>query len=228
MMVFHSVFLFPMVPFMRSVMMIISLLLVGLKFAITRSSSQNLEDTARHGQRRRLSSSTSSTNSYLKQTYLEVPDIFIIGAQKCGTTSLNELLDRHPQICKYGVKEKHFFSETHAFKREADFKHHLKDYLAEFMDCTNSSQKTIDATPSYVWIEQAPQILKSMYHAKDLAKKKFILLLRDPGRRYVLPSHPTTHPYPYPHTNPYPELTASTCSKLNPLTLLFQPPCQQQ
>ena len=163
------------------------LILVGvLKYVIPQSSSFHnyLENTASYDSyHRRLSSSSSSSlpNYNLKEVYLEVPDIFIIGAQKCGTTSLNELLDRHPLICSYGVKEKHFFSETHAFKREADFKHHLKDYLEEFVDCTNTSQKTIDATPSYVWIDQAPQILKSMYKPKDLAKKKFILLLRDPG-----------------------------------------------
>ena len=198
-------YLFSTSPFPHSKMMFLSIvqqLIFGLKFVLTQSSSQNLENTTSHDQllRRRLSSSTSTTTSYnIKQVYLEVPDVFIIGAQKCGTTSLNELLDRHPFICSYGVKEKHFFSETHAFKREADFKNHLKDYLEEFSYCTNTSQKTIDATPSYVWIEQAPQILKSMYHAKDLAKKKFILLLRDPGSQcpIYLCHQSSLYPLPY-------------------------------
>lgn len=41
-----------------------------------------------------------------KEDLTKYPDLFIIGAQKCGTTSLNNLLFEHRQICSKGVKEK--------------------------------------------------------------------------------------------------------------------------
>ena len=131
------------------------------------------------------SSGSSSSSSAGKSTSyaLDVPDIFIIGAQKSGTTSLNDLLDRHPGICNEGVKEKHFFSDATAFKHS--LRTHVEAYLAEFEGCTNASQLTLDATPSYIWLEHSPQLVQQMYRPKDLAKKRFILLLREPtARRY--------------------------------------------
>ena len=38
-----------------------------------------------------------------KKDLVPYPDIFIIGQQKCGTTSLNKLLFEHPQICSEGT-----------------------------------------------------------------------------------------------------------------------------
>jgi len=40
------------------------------------------------------------------------PNLFIVGAAKCGTTSLYEYLDNHPEIYMSSVKEPHFFSDA--------------------------------------------------------------------------------------------------------------------
>jgi hypothetical protein len=42
---------------------------------------------------------------------MKIPDFFIIGAPKCGTTALSEYLGQHPNICFSHVKEPHFFSD---------------------------------------------------------------------------------------------------------------------
>lgn len=39
------------------------------------------------------------------------PNFFIIGAAKCGTTTLYEYLNAHPQVFMSSVKEPHFFSD---------------------------------------------------------------------------------------------------------------------
>ena len=39
-----------------------------------------------------------------------LPDFLIIGAMKCGTTSLHDYLGKHPDIFVSKVKEIHFFS----------------------------------------------------------------------------------------------------------------------
>lgn len=39
----------------------------------------------------------------------EMPNLFIIGAQKCGTTSLHRYLDLHPDISMSKIKEPEFF-----------------------------------------------------------------------------------------------------------------------
>jgi len=105
-----------------------------------------------------------------------VPDIFIIGAQKCGTTSLNNLMFDHPQICSEGVKEKHFYDH------EKEWLSNQRGYLAEFKNC-KKNQLTIDATPVYIFDQDAPFRIQRSYSQTDLAKKKFILLLREPVAR---------------------------------------------
>jgi Sulfotransferase domain len=55
-----------------------------------------------------------------------IPDFFIIGAPKCGTTALSEYLRAHPNICFSHVKEPHFFSEDFP-TRKTD--RTLDDYL---------------------------------------------------------------------------------------------------
>ena len=37
------------------------------------------------------------------------PDFFIVGALKCGTTSLYEYLRQHPEVFMSRIKEPHFF-----------------------------------------------------------------------------------------------------------------------
>src|SRR5436190_24364329 len=39
-----------------------------------------------------------------------VPDFFIIGHEKCGTTALFHILSRHPQIFMPALKEPRFFA----------------------------------------------------------------------------------------------------------------------
>jgi Sulfotransferase domain len=115
-----------------------------------------------------------------KMIQLEYPDIFIIGAQKCGTTSLNWLLYRHDSICNQGQKEKHFFSDKKAFLN--NYKEHVRYYVNQFKEC-HGNRLSIDATPSYVWLEYVPEFIKLSYQKKDLARKKFLLLLREPVAR---------------------------------------------
>jgi len=83
------------------------------------------------------------------------PDIFIIGAQKSGTTSLNNLMFDHPQICSEGVKEKHFFDQSKDFEVAANYPKAQKEYLEEFKNC-KPNQLTVDATPVYVFNEDSP------------------------------------------------------------------------
>ena len=106
---------------------------------------------------------------------VEYPDLFIIGAQKCGTTSLNNLLFEHKEICSKGVKEKHFYTES-------KYESMVKDYLAEFEGC-KANQLTVDATPKYVVGSEVAERIRASYKPETLAKKRFVLLLRDPVAR---------------------------------------------
>ena len=93
--------------------------------------------------------------------FLPFPDIFIIGAQKCGTTTLNILLQQHSSFCNEGTKEKHFFSDDKAYS--TNYQAHVAKFLNEFHGC-NKSLLTIDATPSYVWYVVINQLIHHTLH----------------------------------------------------------------
>ena len=88
-----------------------------------------------------------------KNLDLPYPDLFILGAQKCGTTSLNKLLEMHSSFCSEGVKEKHFFS-TDEWQDPSS----ISSFLSEFKGCQNKI--TIDATPSLIAERLVPQRIK--------------------------------------------------------------------
>jgi hypothetical protein len=64
---------------------------------------------------------------------MRVPDFFIIGAPKCGTTALSEYLREHPSICFSHVKEPHFFSDDlPAYKIDETLNDYLRRNFSHF------------------------------------------------------------------------------------------------
>lgn len=113
---------------------------------------------------------------------LNDPDIFLIGAMKSGTTSFHNLLIElsENRICGYGEKEKHFFNSGSYITQYA---HHVLYYNREFEGCTNS-QLTMDSTPGYSVNNETLSRIVESYSKANLAKKKIILLLREPVSRH--------------------------------------------
>lgn len=105
----------------------------------------------------------------LPEVFLSVPDVFLLGAPKSGTTSLASLLRSHPSVCNHGSKEKHFFDEWKA-KTESN----IRLYKNEFNRC-NASQLTLDATPAYLRKPTAPFNVKAYYRQEDMLTKRFIV-----------------------------------------------------
>src|SRR5689334_7050410 len=57
-----------------------------------------------------------------------LPNLLIIGAQKCGTTSLHDYLDLHPDVHMAAEKELDFFIADRAWRNGADW------YAGRFRD----------------------------------------------------------------------------------------------
>ncbi|MEH7223930.1 sulfotransferase domain-containing protein [Bacillus sp. JJ1566] len=102
-----------------------------------------------------------------------LPHFLIIGAMKCGTSSLYRNLVNHPKIISASKKEVHFFDKK--FDRGLDW------YLNHFpllMDNTNKNMQefiTGEASPKYLVHPDAP---KRAY--ETLPHAKLIVLLRNP------------------------------------------------
>ena len=52
---------------------------------------------------------TLARRHYDPRPVMPLPNLFVIGAPKCGTTSLHRYLDQHPRISMSAVKEPKFF-----------------------------------------------------------------------------------------------------------------------
>ena len=84
---------------------------------------------------------------------MRVPDFFIVGHHKSGTTALYEMLRRHPQIYMPDVKEPRYFAGTIcAFSsnrsRESPPKT-FEEYLSLFASA-EPEQRVGEASPSYL------------------------------------------------------------------------------
>ena len=105
----------------------------------------------------------------LPELFFDVPDVFLLGAPKSGTTSLAYLLRSHPSVCNYGSKEKHYFD---VWKTKTE--NSMRLYKNEFLHC-NATQLTLDATPAYLRKPTAPSNVMAYYRPEDLGRKKFIV-----------------------------------------------------
>ncbi len=102
------------------------------------------------------------------------PDFIVIGAQKCGTTTICRELERHPQVALFPHKETHFFSFRYG--RGLEWYEDLFDRL--------EGDVVGEGSPSYTTGEFSALAAERI--ASDLPLVKLIFIARHPLHR--LPS----------------------------------------
>lgn len=108
------------------------------------------------------------------------PDFFIIGAPRCGTTSLSRYLARHPQVCFSRPKETHYFARLSELPSESTLK---RDYIDRyFSHRTDENRATGEGSVTYLHL---PGSIEQILHFNPDAK--FIAMVRNPLT--VLPSY---------------------------------------
>ncbi|MFJ5602491.1 sulfotransferase family protein [Micromonospora parva] len=98
-----------------------------------------------------------------------LPDFLVIGAQRCGTTSLYHHLAAHPRVRVPTGKELQYFSVHHA--RGARW------YRGHFPRLA-PGERTFEASPYYLFHPSVPARV-----AAALPQARFVVLLRDPVQR---------------------------------------------
>jgi hypothetical protein len=113
---------------------------------------------------------------------LRKPNFFIVGAPKCGTTSLWSYLKGHPEIYMPPLKEIYFFDTDLWEKRRerpwAQLNQGRAPSLEQYLSCFAAAgeQKRIgEATPSYLRSLHAPHEIKAFSPAAQI-----IIMLRNP------------------------------------------------
>jgi hypothetical protein len=102
-----------------------------------------------------------------------IPNIFVVGAPKCGTTSLCNYLSQHPQIFFPTKKEPLYFCSDDGH-REPWAVRNLDEYLALFADARDA--KVIGE--GSVWYLESEKALERIYKFDPSAK--IIIMLRNP------------------------------------------------
>lgn len=109
-----------------------------------------------------------------------VPDFFLVGAPKCGTTTVHAVLAHHPGVFVPELKEPHFFSDIvvgrdrrYLFRPLTDGRKYGRLFAA-----ATPTQKVGDFSTSYFYNGAAPDRIKS---ARPDAR--IIIGLRDPIQR---------------------------------------------
>jgi hypothetical protein len=100
------------------------------------------------------------------------PNLFIVGAPRCGTTSLHGYLQQHPEVFMSPVKEPHYWCSD-LFPADALASH--EEYLALFSGADERHARVGEASPSYLFSKVAPGRIRDF--APDA---RIVVMLREP------------------------------------------------
>jgi hypothetical protein len=106
------------------------------------------------------------------RTTSPIPDFFIVGAPKSGTSALFEHLGRHPQVFVPRMKEPMFFGSDLQFlncRRPT-----IEEYLAHFADA-GAALRIGDGSTTYLYSRLAPAEIREFNR-----DARIIIMLRDP------------------------------------------------
>lgn len=102
-----------------------------------------------------------------------IPNFFIVGAARCGSTTLSRCLKRHPQVCFSIPKEPHYFSQ---FNGTTLLENVSTDYLDRFFSHYQPHHRAMgEGSVSYLYSEEA---IRGILRFNPEAK--FIAMVRNP------------------------------------------------
>jgi hypothetical protein len=110
---------------------------------------------------------------------MRMPNLFIAGAPRCGTSSIFTYLNEHPQVFMSSVKEPAFFGSDLHFPHRRTPRMHFRDYMSLFVTAT---REPIDgeASTCYFYSHAAAQEI-----AEFNPNAKVIIMLRSPVEMMV-------------------------------------------
>jgi hypothetical protein len=114
---------------------------------------------------------------------MRLPNFVVIGAPKCGTTSLHHYLSQHPDVYVPKRKELHYFSYPHiarfsAGPGDANILNHFCATRQSYENHYENAGKEAaigDISPSYLYYAEVSGRIKM-----ELGNPKIVIVLRDP------------------------------------------------
>jgi len=101
------------------------------------------------------------------------PNFFIVGAPRCGTTTLSRCLKNHPDICFAKPKEPHYFAQFNGLVSPETIQ---TEYVEKYFSHAKSHHQAIgEGSPSYLYSSSGLQAI-----LKFNPDAKFIVMVRNP------------------------------------------------
>ena len=119
--------------------------------------------------------------------FICLPNVFLIGASKCGTTSLMDHLIQHPLIdhVRRRIHKIDEHREVHRFDRNTyGWSSRIIEQYDEWASCpiiSDPNMTVLHYTPHYLYAPSVPFEMKQFYPKPE--ELKFIVILRDPVDR---------------------------------------------
>jgi hypothetical protein len=106
-----------------------------------------------------------------------IPDFFLVGHGKSGTTAMYEMLAHHPEVFVGSKEPRYFAAEMHErdMPRPGGTPKTLEEYRAWFAGA-RPEQKVGDISPWYLWSPGAAQLIADVQ-----PRAKIIAILREPA-----------------------------------------------
>lgn len=109
-----------------------------------------------------------------------LPNFFIVGAAKSGTTSMYRYLEQHPDVYMPSFKEPHWFARVKPSSGLIVHSVTSEDEYLQLFEGWKGEQAIGEASPSYLWDVAAPDRIK-----QEVPDARIIVLLREPvGRAF--------------------------------------------
>lgn len=108
------------------------------------------------------------------------PDFLIVGAQRCGTTSLYKTLAEHPDVLPAGLHKGVHYFDTDYERGPLWYRSHFPTKVRARVAEQHRGVRPItgEASPYYMFHPLAPERI-----ARDLPEARLVVLLRDPVER---------------------------------------------
>lgn len=120
------------------------------------------------------------------KTRFNFPHFFLIGWQKCATTSINLHLRAHPEYLPSVVKESHFFTvcrnfPAHHYCMAHNTSHYIRDFLKSKEAAASRLNKvSADASVDYAWRALLADEIRQLF-----PWIKIVVILREPISRLI-------------------------------------------
>lgn len=101
------------------------------------------------------------------------PRLFLVGAPRCGTTTIAKLLSRHPEICFSRPKEIYYFDRVAPGRLGQIQSEYLDRYFAHFD--ANQHRVAAEGSVSYLYHPEALGLIRAIQ-----PEARFIVTLRNP------------------------------------------------